>query len=79
MTKIDWKVRFKNPIFWFNTVIAIVSPVLMYDNLILSDFTQWDKVIQVTVGAFKNPYVLGLIFVSLWNNIINPTTKGIGD
>lgn len=30
-------------------------------------------------ARFKNPYVLGLIFVSLWNNIINPTTKGIGD
>lgn len=77
--KIDLKVRFKNPIFWFNTILSFIAPILVYYKVSAKDFTNWSDIFDIALEALKNPYVLGLSFVSLWNNIINPTTKGISD
>ena len=79
MKKIDLKTRFKNPIFWVNTALAIATPILAYFGIKGSDLTTWDSLFGVILDAIKNPYVVGLVFVSLWNNIINPITKGITD
>ncbi len=77
--KIDLKARLKNPIFWINNALAFIAPILVYYKVSSQDFTSWSDVFDITLNALKNPYVLGLAFVSLWNNIINPTTKGISD
>lgn len=77
--KIDLKSRFKNPIFWFNTLLSFIAPILVYYKASVQDFTSWSEVLKIALEALKNPYILGLSFVSLWNNIINPTTKGISD
>ncbi|WP_250277719.1 phage holin [[Clostridium] colinum] len=77
--KIDWKARVKNPIFWINTIIAFLAPILVYYKVSSEDFTSWSSIFTIGLNALKNPYVLGLALVSLWNNIINPTTKGIRD
>ena len=77
--KIDFKARIKNPIFWLNTFLAIAMPIIAYYGMSAKDFTTWNSVLNVILDALKNPYVLGLAFISLWNNIINPTTKGITD
>ena len=77
--KIDLKTRFKNPIFWFNTILSLVLPVLAYYGLSAKDFTSWSSIFSLVVQAFSNPYVLGLALVSMWNNIINPITRGITD
>lgn len=79
MKTFDLKTRFKNPIFWVNNFLAIVMPMLAYYGMTAKDFTTWNSVFQVFFEAIKNPYVLGLCFVSLWNNTINPLTKGILD
>ena len=34
---------------------------------------------QILLGAIKNPYVLGMVMVSVWNALNDPTTAGIGD
>lgn len=75
----DWKNRFKNPVFWFNTFLAIVTPILAYFGINGQDLTTWNSIFTLVFDAFKNPYVVGLVLVSLWNNIINPLTKGIKD
>ena len=75
----DWGSRFKNPIFWFNTIASFVLPIMAYYGLTAQDFTTWNSIFDVVLDALKNPYVLGLAFISLWNNIINPITKGITD
>ncbi len=77
--KFDWRVRFENPVFWINTVLSILVPILAYYGMTAEDFTTWNSVLNVTLDALKNPYVLGLALVSLWNNVINPVTKGITD
>lgn len=77
--KINWVERIRNPIFWVNTILAIAMPIIAYYGMSAKDFTTWDSIFKVILDALKNPYVLGLAFVSLWNNIINPVTKGIAD
>ena len=77
--KINWTERIKNPIFWVNTILAIAMPIIAYYGMSAKDFTTWDSIFKVILDALKNPYVVGLVIVSLWNNIINPVTKGITD
>lgn len=77
--KINWKVRFKNPVFLFQLLLAFFAPVLGYFGLTVQDMTTWQGVWDLLADAFRNPYVLGLVGVSLWNAINDPTTKGVSD
>lgn len=77
--KINWKVRIKNPYFWIQIGIAILMPILAYLGLAVEDLTTWGKVGQVLLEAVLNPYVLGLVVVSVFNAIQDPTTKGLSD
>lgn len=77
--KINWKVRIKNPIFITQIAAAVAVPVLAYMGLTVQDMTSWPMVGQVIVDAVKNPYVLGLVAVSVFNAVQDPTTAGITD
>ena len=79
MKKFDWKERFKNKIFWVNTILSVATPILAYFGISGSDLTTWGSLFGLILDALKNPYVVGLVLVSLWNNVINPVTKGITD
>lgn len=76
---INWKVRVKNPVWWVQVGIAIVTPILAYIGLGVSDLTSWGIVWDMIVEAVGNPYLLGLIAVSVWNTLNDPTTPGISD
>ena len=73
------KVRFKNPIFIIQLILAILTPILAYAGLTVQDITSWTILGEILIGAIKNPYVLGLIAVSVWNALNDPTTAGITD
>ena len=77
--KINWKVRIRNPYFWIQIGIAILMPMLAYLGLTVEDLTSWAKVGQVLLKSILNPYVLGLVVVSIFNAIQDPTTKGLSD
>lgn len=77
--KINWKVRFKNPAFWVQVVVAIFVPMLAYFGLNWSDMTTWAAIGQVLIDAVKNPVVMLSAAVSVWNAATDPTTKGFGD
>ncbi len=77
--KINFKVRFKNPIFIAQFILAILTPILAYAGLTLQDLTSWQTLGEVLLGAIGNPYVLGLIIISVWNALNDPTTEGISD
>lgn len=79
LSKINWIVRFKNPVFVFQLVLSILTPILAYMGINLEDLTTWGKLGEVIFGAISNPYILGLIVVNVYNAIIDPTTKGIAD
>lgn len=77
--KINLKVRLKNPLFILQAVLAIFTPLLAYAGMTVQDLTTWKALVDLIVGAGKNPYVLGLMAVSLWNALNDPTTRGAGD
>ena len=73
------KVRFKNPVFIVQLILAILTPILAYAGLTMQDLTTWKTLGELLLNALGNPYVLGLIAVSVWNALNDPTTAGIKD
>lgn len=76
---INLKVRFRNPVFVAQLILAILTPILAYAGLTVQDLTTWKALGDLLLGALSNPYVLGLIVVSVWNAVNDPTTSGIKD
>lgn len=77
--KINFAVRFKNPIFLVQLFMSVLLPILAYAGLTVQDMTSWGILLNTFVEAFKNPYVVGTIIVSVWGVITDPTTKGFKD
>lgn len=77
--KINWKVRFSNPVFIAQIILAIFIPILAYMGLTAQDLTTWGMVVKVLFEALSNPYVLILVVVSVYNSITDPTVAGISD
>ena len=73
------KVRFRNPIFLAQLFLSVLMPVLTYSGLTVQDITTWQTLGNLLYNALGNPYVLGLITVSVWNALTDPTTAGLGD
>ena len=73
------KVRFKNTVFIVQLILAILAPILTYAGLTFQDLTSWAILGKVLIEALQNPYVLGLITISIWNALNDPTTEGITD
>lgn len=77
--KINWKVRFKNPVFIAQLLLAILTPILAYAGLTVQDMTTWQAIGNLLLGAISNPYVIGLVVISVCNALNDPTTTGITD
>lgn len=73
------KVRFKNPVFIAQFILSILTPILAYAGLTLQDLNSWQVLGKVLLEALGNPYVLGLIAISIWNALNDPTTAGVKD
>ena len=73
------KIRIKNPVFWVQIFLAVVTPILAYFGLTGADMTTWAVFGEMLLKAVTNPYVCGLVIVSVWNALNDPTTKGITD
>lgn len=76
---INWKVRFKNPVFYIQLILAVLTPILAYMGLTVQDLTTWSALGNVLLKAVSNPYILALVIVSVWNAVNDPTTTGISD
>lgn len=75
----NWKVRFKNPLFIAQMILAVLTPILAYAGLTVKDLTTWKALGDLLISALSNPYVLGLVVVSLFNAVTDPTTSGVKD
>ena len=64
--KINWKVRFKNPVFWFNLAAAIFLPHTGLSRLQLGryDFC-WQAVGNVLLQAVQSPVIVVSVLVSV--------------
>lgn len=76
---INLKVRFKNPVFIAQIVLAVLTPILAYAGLTTSDLTTWGALGTLLCDALGNPYVLSLVVISVWNAVNDPTTEGLSD
>ena len=77
--KINWTVRFKNPVFWRNIVLAVIAPILAYFGMNWEQITTWVALGDLFVQAAGNPVVVVAVIVSIWNAINDPTTEGDSD
>lgn len=75
----NWKIRIKNPVWWVQIILAILTPILAYAGLSAQDLTTWNTLGTLILAALKNPYVLSLVAVSVWNACNDPTSSGITD
>lgn len=76
---INLDVRFSNPQYWFMMAIAIITPIVSYLGLNVSDITSWGVLIDMIGQAIANPYLLVLVIVNVYNATIDGTTKGFKD
>ena len=76
---INWKVRVRNPQFWLSVVLSFIVPPLAYAGIEFNEITTWGKFFNVLGSGFANPYVVAMIIVSLYNSIVDKTTRGFGD
>ena len=79
MAKINWKVRFKNPVFIANILLAIILPILAQLGMNWEDMTTWTALGGALLSAVKNPVIVVAVVVSVWNAVNDPTTAGISD
>ncbi len=77
--KINWKVRFANPLFWGELLAAVIVPVLAGLGLSWQEMTSWSILWQTLNQAVSNPVILAAVAVSVFNAVTDPTTKGVGD
>lgn len=77
--KINWKIRFKNPQFIAQLVVAIFIPILTYAGITAQDITSWAILLELIINAVFNPYVLLMVAVSVYNAVVDPTTTGLSD
>jgi phi LC3 family holin len=77
--KINWTARIKNPVWWAQMVLSVLTPILAYAGITAADVTTWAMLGNLLWGAISNPYVLGLVAVSVWNACNDPTVAGLGD
>ena len=76
---INWKIRFKNPMFYAQLILSFITPILAYMGLTAQDLTTWSAVGDMLFRAVSNPYVLGMVVISVYNAVIDPTSTGITD
>lgn len=76
---INWKVRFKNPVFWAQIAVAIFLPILTSLGLSWDQITTWGALWGLVVQAVSNPVIAVAVVVSVWNAINDPTTSGLSD
>ena len=77
--KINWTVRFKNPIFWAELIAAIMLPILAHMGMNWEDMTSWATLGTTIANALQNPAIMVAVVVSVWNAINDPTTAGVSD
>lgn len=77
--KINWTVRFKNPMFWAQIIVAIISPILVGLGLQWEDMTTWSMLGQALYNAVCNPVIVVAVIASVWTALTDPTTAGLSD
>lgn len=77
--KINWSIRFKNPLFWVQCVMSLFLPILVYFGKDWQDMTTWSAIVGMILQAIQNPVVIVAMITSLWGTVNDPTVQGVHD
>lgn len=77
--KINWKIRFKNPVVWILLLINLATTIFASTGLTLTIDTTWEIVIKAIISVLTKPYVFFAAISALVGIIIDPTTHGFKD
>lgn len=77
--QINWRIRFKNPLFIAQLACAIVMPLITGMGYEWSQMTTWATLGEVLAAALGNPVVVVSMLTSVWACITDPTTSGLSD
>lgn len=73
--KVNLKVRFKNPYFWFGLIAIILTAMGASPEM----FTSWEILKQQFLVLVDNPFMLGTVIVAIVSYFTDHTTKGLSD
>lgn len=79
MMKINWKVRFKNPLFYATLVLVVVAPVGVTFGINFEDLTSWTIVWDIAKKAILTPHLVITVAIAVVAFLIDPTTVGLSD
>ena len=66
---INWKIRFKNPVFYIQLIVSIISSIFAYMGITASEITSWYKLFEIIRQAFSNPYIIFIMVISIYIQI----------
>ena len=73
--KINWKVRIKNPYFWFGLIAVILAAI----GVSAESLTSWWILKEQVISLISNPFSLGCTIVAIVGYLNDPTTHGLSD
>lgn len=77
--RLNFKVRAKNPQFWFQIGLSVFAPISAYHGLSGIDIDSWPKLGDLLLSALSNPFIVFSALVGIFNAITDPTTPGFSD
>lgn len=77
--QINWKVRFKNPVFWIQVVSITVLTLISGMGMKWEEMTSWPILFGTLSSAVMNPVTVVAVLVAWWTAVTDPTTRGTSD
>lgn len=77
--KINWNIRWKNPVWWAETIAALFAPILAYAGMAWEQMTSWAAIGNLLAQAVQNPVVVVAVLVAAFNALTDPTTPTLND
>lgn len=76
---VNWRIRFKNPVFLAQLVCAIVMPLIIGVGATWEQMTTFPTLVETIAAGLSNPVVVVAMISSVWTCITDPTTSGTSD
>lgn len=76
---VNWRIRFKNPVFLAQLVCAIVMPLIIGVGATWEQMTTFPMLFETIAAGLSNPVVVVAMISSVWACITDPTTSGTSD
>lgn len=71
LTKINWKAKLDDPLFYVQVIVSFSLPVAAYLGIKTTDITTWGALFNNIMRALNNPYCVGIGLISVFNALID--------